>query len=63
MMVGIVDKFLNDLSKSVTHVRTNPKKSSGIAPVYGMANSLPFKGIIQDLLKKYMENVHKIQRM
>ena len=47
-----VDKFLNDLSKSVTHVRTNPKKSSGIAPVYGMANSLPFNGIIQDLLKK-----------
>jgi sphinganine-1-phosphate aldolase len=30
-----------------------------MAPVYGMAASLPFRGVISDLLRRYLDVVYK----
>jgi hypothetical protein len=30
-----------------------------MAPVYGMAASLPFRGVIGDLLRRYLDVVYK----
>ena len=46
--------------KSDFYVVYSPSKSGGMAPVYGMAASLPFKGIVRDLLKKYMDLYYRI---
>jgi len=57
---GIADRFLSDLKEAISYVQSNPSKSGGMAPVYGMAASLPFKGIVRDLLKKYMDLYYRI---
>ncbi len=57
---GVADKFLEDLRSSVAHVRANPDEKTGSAPIYGMAATLPFRGVVSDLLKKYMEVLYKI---
>ena len=57
---GVSDRFLSDLKEAVTYVKANPAVSGRMAPVYGMAASLPFRGIVHDLLKKYMDMYYKV---
>ena len=57
---GVAERFLSDLKEGVDYVKVNPSESGGMAPVYGMAASLPFRGIVRDLLKKYMDLYYKV---
>jgi glutamate/tyrosine decarboxylase-like PLP-dependent enzyme len=57
---GVLDRFLEDLRWSVDEVRRSPGKSGGMAPVYGMASSLPFRGLIGDLLKKTLDAIYRV---
>ena len=57
---GVADRFLVDLRGAVEHVRTHPKETGGMAPVYGMAASLPFRGVVGDMLKRYMDLLYKV---
>ena len=57
---GIPESFLTDLKESIKEVKANPKAEGGFAPVYGMAGSLPFRGLVSDILKKYMDVVYKV---
>ena len=57
---GVVERFVEDLKESVRRVKANPGKGSGMAPVYGMASSLPFRGLVSDLLKKTLEVLYKV---
>ncbi|NDG83636.1 MAG: aminotransferase class V-fold PLP-dependent enzyme [Proteobacteria bacterium] len=57
---GVVERFLGDLRESVRTVRESPKQGTGMAPVYGMASSLPFRGLVSDLLKKTLEVLYKV---
>ena len=57
---GVAERFIADLKEAVTYVITNPSESGGMAPVYGMASSLPFRGVIKDLLKKYLDMYYKV---
>lgn len=52
---GVVERFLEDLRMAVNEVRENPGDAGTTAPVYGMAASLPFRGAVSDLLKRYMD--------
>ena len=56
---GVAERFVEDLKASVRHVRENPAEQSGMAPVYGMAATLPAKSIVGDLLKRYMDLLYK----
>ena len=32
----------------------------GLAPVYGVAASLPFRGVVSDILKGYLDVIYKL---
>jgi glutamate/tyrosine decarboxylase-like PLP-dependent enzyme len=57
---GVAERFLSDLKESVDYVKKNPGNKDGSAPVYGMAASLPFRGMVSDILKKYLDVVYKV---
>jgi sphinganine-1-phosphate aldolase len=55
---GVVEKFTDDLRASVKAVREFPPSKEGMAPVYGLASSLPFKGVVSDLLCAYVDALY-----
>lgn len=57
---GVAERFLEDLRAAVEHVRAHPSEKGTMAPVYGMAGTLPFRGLLSDLLKKYMDLLYKL---
>lgn len=52
---GVVERFLGDLADSVAQVRRTPAAAGGMAPVYGMAGTLPFRGVVGDILGGYLD--------
>jgi glutamate/tyrosine decarboxylase-like PLP-dependent enzyme len=57
---GVAERFLADLRASVEHVRSHPSEKGGLAPVYGMAGTLPFRGVVADILKRMMDLLYKV---
>ncbi|MBZ4400097.1 aminotransferase class V-fold PLP-dependent enzyme [Myxococcus faecalis] len=57
---GVAERFLSDLRAAVEHVKANPGQKGTMAPVYGMAAAVPFRGLVSDLLKKYMDLLYKV---
>lgn len=57
-MPGVAEKFASDLRASVDAVRDSPPAKDGMAPVYGLASSLPFKGLVSDLLCAYVDALY-----
>lgn len=57
---GVAERFLSDLRAAVAHVRDNPGEKGTMAPVYGMAATVPFRSVLSDLLKKYMDLLYKV---
>ena len=57
---GVAERFLEDLRAAVEHVRAHPGEKGTMAPVYGLAGTLPFRGLLSDLLKKYMDLIYKV---
>ncbi|MBF0353111.1 MAG: aminotransferase class V-fold PLP-dependent enzyme [SAR324 cluster bacterium] len=56
---GVAERFIQDLKEAVAYVRLQPKTRGGMAPVYGLAATLPAKGVIGDMLKRYMDVLYK----
>jgi sphinganine-1-phosphate aldolase len=52
---GIAQRFLDDLRASVEEVRAQPPGKGGLAPIYGLAGSLPFGGVVSDILARYLD--------
>lgn len=46
----VLDDFIADLKEAVHQVKTTPNSKEGLAPVYGMAASLPDRGVISEFL-------------
>ena len=59
---GVVERFLADLADSVNEVRSQPATSGGMAPVYGMAASIPFRGMVDDILRRYLDLLYKVPK-
>lgn len=57
---GVAERFIADLREAVTHAKAGKKTAGGDAPIYGMAASLPFRGLISDVLKKYLDVYYKV---
>jgi glutamate/tyrosine decarboxylase-like PLP-dependent enzyme len=57
---GIAEKFLSDLRESVEIVKANPGAKDGLAPVYGLGATLPFRGMVSDILKKTLDVVYQV---
>ncbi len=56
---GVVDRFLADLGEAVEHVKAHPGDGGGMAPVYGMAATLPVRGLVHELLRKYLDKLYE----
>jgi sphinganine-1-phosphate aldolase len=57
---GVAERFLQDLGAAVAETRAHPRAGGGMAPVYGMAASVPFRGMVGDLLKRYMDLLYEV---
>jgi len=57
---GVAERFIQDLKDSVAYVKAYPGSKDGMAPIYGMASSLPFRGMVSDILKKYLDVIYKV---
>ena len=58
---GVVERFLADLREAVAEVKANPSTDGhGMAPVYGMAATLPARGAISDVLGMYMDALYEV---
>jgi len=56
---GLVERFIVDLQDAVAHVKANPDEKGEMAPVYGMAATMPMRGLVSDMLKKYLDLMFK----
>jgi hypothetical protein len=52
---GVAEGFVSDLAASVAEVRGAPAADGGMAPVYGMAATLPDRGAVATMLKSFMD--------
>jgi sphinganine-1-phosphate aldolase len=52
---GVAERFLRDLEAAVAHVKANPAEKGTMAPIYGMASTMPMRGLVSDMLKKYLD--------
>lgn len=57
---GVAERFVEDLREAVEHVKGHPEEKGGMAPVYGMAATVPMRGLVGDMLKKYLDLIFKV---
>lgn len=58
---GIAGRFLADLKSSVEFVRAHPDDRGDMAPVYGMAATIPFRGLVEEMMEKYIDLLYKVE--
>src|SRR5690606_32683892 len=56
---GVAERFLADLEQSVADAREANAATPGLAPVYGLAGTLPLRGAVADLLRRYVDLLYK----
>ncbi len=56
---GVANRFLTDLRAAVAQVKDQPAPAGGMAPIYGLAATLPVRGLVGDMLKQYMDLLYK----
>jgi glutamate/tyrosine decarboxylase-like PLP-dependent enzyme len=57
---GVAERFTKDLKDSVAEVKSQAKTEGGMAPIYGLAASIPFRGAVGDLLKRYLDILYRV---
>jgi sphinganine-1-phosphate aldolase len=56
---GVAKRFIEDLRKAVEYVKEHPAEKGTMAPVYGIAATLPLRGLVSDMLKRYLDLIFK----
>lgn len=56
----VADKFIEDLNQAVRHVEEHPEEKGLMAPIYGLAASIPDKRWVADMLNLYMRLIYKV---
>ncbi|MBI5840440.1 MAG: aminotransferase class V-fold PLP-dependent enzyme [Chloroflexi bacterium] len=57
---GIAERFISDLREAAAYVKDHPEEKGTMAPVYGMAATMPMRGLVSDMLKKYLDLMFKV---
>jgi len=57
---GVPERFVHDLAESVAFVRDTPNPEAGMAPIYGLAASIPDRSIVRDMLKQVMDIYYRM---
>lgn len=58
---GVAQRFIEDLRAAVEHVKAHPAEKGGMAPVYGMAASLPMHGVVEELLRRVVDALYRVE--
>jgi len=56
----VAESFISDLKEAVSYVKNHPDDTGEMAPIYGLAATVPMRGLVSDLLKRYMDVLYKI---
>lgn len=58
---GVAQRFLADLREAVDQVLADPRAAGGgMAPVYGLAATLPARGAVSDILGMYLDVLYEV---
>lgn len=57
---GVAERFLDDLQAAIETVKRSPELKGSLAPVYGMAATVPMRGLVSDMLKRYLDLLYKV---
>lgn len=57
---GVAERFLEDLRASVEIAKQGDASQGGMAPVYGLAGTIPARGAVSDLLKLYLDVLYEV---
>ncbi len=57
---GVVDAFLRDLAAAVEEVRRTPPTGETMAPIYGMAATVPVRGLVGEMLRRYLDLLYRV---
>lgn len=58
--LGVAEQFIADLKDTVAYVKANPDAPSGVGPIYGMASVVELRGMVDELLKMYMDLLYQV---
>jgi glutamate/tyrosine decarboxylase-like PLP-dependent enzyme len=56
---GVAQRFLDDLRASVEQTRRQPKEHGGMAPIYGLAGTMPVRSAVGDLMRAYLDVLYE----
>ncbi len=57
---GVAQRFLSDLKAAVAHVKALPGQAGGVAPVYGLAATVPARTVVDQLLERYVDLLYEV---
>jgi len=57
---GVAERFISDLQSAVDHVKQHPQEKGTLAPVYGLAATIPIRTVVGDLLERYLDALYKV---
>ncbi|MFQ5575404.1 MAG: pyridoxal phosphate-dependent decarboxylase family protein [Anaerolineae bacterium] len=57
---GVAEQFLADLKQAVADVKRTPDAAGTMAPVYGMAATIPLRGLVNEMLKRYIDLLYRV---
>ena len=56
----VAQRFVADLRASVEAVQREQQAHGEMAPVYGLAARVPLRGMVVDLLKRYLDMLYRV---
>ena len=57
---GVAERLLEDLRAAVDEVKATPGAEGGLAPLYGMANTLPERGLVAEAMVQHMDGWYQL---
>jgi sphinganine-1-phosphate aldolase len=57
---GVAQKFVSDLKDSVAFVLENPDAIGGMAPIYGLAATIPDRSLVHGMLQQVMDVYYRV---
>lgn len=58
---GVAERLIDDLKAAVADVKANRGVEGGMAPIYGMANTLPDRSVVAGALKQYLDGLYRLK--
>jgi sphinganine-1-phosphate aldolase len=52
---GVIERFIADLRASIDEVASSPASGEGMAPIYGLANSISDRGAVADTMRTVLD--------